>query len=78
MIDAANANISEAFTPRWNPHLRMACKLIAEGAIGSIQTIDAALCFNISEPEGMYGFRLNSWAARCETLAATPYTRCGS
>ena len=63
MIDAANANnvvLVEAFTPRWNPHLRMACKLIAEGAIGSIQTIDAALCFNISESEGMYGFRLNS------------------
>jgi xylose dehydrogenase (NAD/NADP) len=59
MIDAANANnvvLVEAFTHRWNPHMRKARLLIAEGAIGEIQTIDSALCFNIAEPDGNVRF----------------------
>ena len=53
MIDAANANsvvLVEAFTHRWNPHMRKARQLVAEGAIGEIQTVDSALCFNVIEP----------------------------
>lgn len=81
MIDAANANnvvLVEAFTPRWNPHLRMARKLIAEGAIGSIQTIDAALCFNIVEPEGNVRFSAelvggSMWDAGCYAVYAVRF-----
>jgi len=59
MIDAANANnvvLVEAFTHRWNPHLRKARQLVAEGAIGEIQTVDSALCFNVIEPDGNIRF----------------------
>jgi len=59
MIDAANANnvlLVEAFTHRWNPHMRMARKLIAEGAIGEIKTLDSAFCFTIAEPDGNVRF----------------------
>ena len=48
MIDAANINnvlLVEAFTHRWNPHLRKARELISKGAIGTIVTIDASLNF---------------------------------
>ena len=81
MIDAANANnvvLVEAFTHRWNPHMRMARKLIAEGAIGNIQTIDAALCFNIAEPEGNVRFSAelaggSMWDAGCYAVYATRF-----
>ena len=59
MIDAANANnvvLVEAFTHRWNPHMRKARQLVAEGAIGEIQTIDSSLCFNVNEPDGNIRF----------------------
>ena len=59
MIDAANANdvlLVEAFTHRWNGHLRLARQRIAEGAIGRVATIDACLCFSIAEPEGNVRF----------------------
>ena len=53
MIDAANRNnvvLVEAFTHRWNPHLRKARQLVADGTIGKVTTIDAALCFT-AEPD---------------------------
>ena len=49
MIDAANANnvlLIEAFTHRWNPHLRKARELILSGAIGKISTIDSSLSYS--------------------------------
>ena len=59
MIDAASANnvvLVEAFTHRWNPHLRMARKLIAEGAIGQVTSLTSALTFPIAEPKGNVRF----------------------
>ncbi|NQW19378.1 MAG: Gfo/Idh/MocA family oxidoreductase [Chloroflexi bacterium] len=81
MIDAANANnvvLVEAFTHRWNPHMRMARKLIAEGAVGEIQTIDSALCFNIAEPDGNVRFSQELaggalWDAGCYAVYATRF-----
>lgn len=81
MIDAANANnvvLVEAFTHRWNPHMRMARKLVAEGAIGEIQTIDSALCFNIAEPDGNVRFSQELaggalWDAGCYAVYATRF-----
>lgn len=58
MIDAANANnvlLVEAFTHRWNPHLRAARKLISEGAIGYITGLDSALS-SFTEPSGNIRF----------------------
>lgn len=81
MIDAANANnvvLVEAFTHRWNPHMRMARKLVAEGAIGDIQTIDSALCFNIAETDGNVRFSQELaggalWDAGCYAVYATRF-----
>lgn len=59
MIDAARANnvvLVEAFTHRWNPHLRTARRLIAEGAIGDVTGLDSALTFSIAQPEGNVRF----------------------
>ena len=78
MIDAANANsvvLVEAFTHRWNPHLRLARKLIADGEIGEVRTLDAALCFNITEPEGNVRFSKELiggalWDAGCYAVYA--------
>ena len=59
MIDAANANnvvLVEAFTHRWNPHMRKARQLVSEGVIGEIQTVDSALCFNVIDPDGNIRF----------------------
>ena len=45
MIDAAHRNnvvLVEAFTHRWNPHLRKARELIADGTIGKVVTIDVS------------------------------------
>ena len=81
MIDAANANnvvLVEAFTHRWNPHMRMARKLIAEGAIGHVQTVDSVLCFSIAEPEGNVRFSEELaggalWDAGCYAVYATRF-----
>ncbi len=59
MIDAANANdvvLVEAFTHRFNPHMRKARQLIAEGAIGEVTGLASALRFNVEEPEGNVRF----------------------
>ena len=81
MIDAANANnvvLVEAFTLRWNSHMRMARKLIAEGAIGDIQTVDSALCFSIAKPAGNVRFSEELaggalWDAGCYAVYATRF-----
>ena len=55
MIDAANQNgvvLVEAFTHRWNNHLRSARKLIAEGAIGRLTNLQSIVAWNITEREG--------------------------
>ena len=52
MIDAAKANnvlLVEAFTHRWNPHLRKAKELISKGTIGKISTIDSSLSFSAAD-----------------------------
>jgi len=59
MINAASANnvlLVEAFTHRWNPHLRTGRKLIAEGAIGRVTSLTSALTFSITQPEGNVRF----------------------
>ena len=59
MIDAANANsvvLVEAFTHRWNPHLRKARKLIAEDAIGHVTNLASALTFLVAQPQGNVRF----------------------
>ena len=59
MLDAAYANdvlLVEAFTHRWNPHLRMARKLVAEGAIGQVTSIHSALTFPVAQPQGNIRF----------------------
>ena len=80
MIDAANRNnvvLVEAFTHRWNPHLRKARQLIADGTIGNVATIDAALCFN-AEPENnvRYSTELAGgalWDAGCYAVYAARF-----
>lgn len=80
MIDAANANnvvLIEAFTHRWNPHLRKARKIVADGEIGKISTIDASLCF-ISKPDGnvRYSKQLGGgslYDAGCYAIYATRF-----
>lgn len=59
MLDAANANdvvLVEAFTHRWNPHLRMARKLAGEGAIGRVTGLHSALTFSVAQPHGNIRF----------------------
>ena len=59
MIDAADANgvlLVEAFTPRWSPHLRMARKLVGEGAIGRVTSLLSALTFPVAQTEGNIRF----------------------
>ena len=81
MIDAANANdvvLVEAFTHRWNPQMVKARQLVADGEIGEIQTIDAALCFNIAEPKGNVRFSQelvggSMWDAGCYAVYATRF-----
>ena len=54
MIDAAEANnvvLVEAFTHRWNPHLRMARTLISEGAIGYVTSLHSALTGQLAQPQ---------------------------
>ncbi|MFW6194970.1 MAG: Gfo/Idh/MocA family protein [Chloroflexota bacterium] len=59
MMEAARANsvlLVEAFTHRWNPHLRTARRLIAEGEIGKVTNLDSALTFTVAKPEGNVRF----------------------
>jgi predicted dehydrogenase len=59
MIDAARTNrvlLVEAFTHRWNPHLRKARALIAEGAIGRVTSLASALTFPVAQPKGNVRF----------------------
>ena len=80
MIDAANKNdvvLVEAFTHRWNPHLRKARQLISDGTIGKVATIDAALCFP-AEPYNnvRYSTELGGgalWDVGCYAVYATRF-----
>jgi predicted dehydrogenase len=59
MIAACKANdvlLVEAFTHRWNPHLRLASDLIREDAIGRVKAVDAALTFTVAQREGNVRF----------------------
>ena len=59
MIDSAKANnvmLTEAFTHRWNPHLRTARRLISEGAIGSPTSLQSFIAFSVKEPRGNIRF----------------------
>lgn len=59
MIASAKANnvvLVEAFTHRWNPHLRTARRLIAEGAIGHVTSLHSALTFPVAERQGNIRF----------------------
>ena len=80
MIDAANINnvlLVEAFTHRWNPHLRKARELISKGAIGTIVTVDAELNFptepkdNIRFSNSLGGGAL--WDVGCYAVYAARY-----
>jgi predicted dehydrogenase len=81
MIAAAKANnvvLIEAFTPRWNPHMRKARKLIADGAIGTVTNLDATLAFNVAEPEGNVRFSKelvggSMWDAGCYAVYAVRF-----
>ena len=59
MISAAKANnvvLVEAFTHRWNPHLRKARVLIKEGAIGHVTSLHSALTFPVAQTKGNIRF----------------------
>ena len=80
MIDAANANnvlLIEAFTHRWNPHLRTARRLITEGIIGPVATLDSSLCFS-AEPKNNVRFSTELgggalWDVGCYAVYATRF-----
>ncbi len=80
MIDAANHNnvvLVEAFTHRWNPHLRKARQLISDGALGRVVTVDAALCFNAKPDNNVrYSRALGGgalWDAGCYAVYAARF-----
>lgn len=81
MIDSATANnvlLVEAFTHRWNPHLRKARQLVTEGLLGKIATLDAALCYNVAEPYGKISFSHDlaggsMWDAGCYAVYASRF-----
>lgn len=53
MAAAAKANnvvLVEAFTPRWNKQMRVTRKLIAEGDIGEVTSLEAGLSFTTANP----------------------------
>ena len=80
MIDAANANnvlLVEAFTHRWNHHLKTAKKIIKSGELGSVVTTDSSLCFT-TNPENNIRFNpaLSGgalWDAGCYAVYATRF-----
>ncbi|MDA0676706.1 MAG: Gfo/Idh/MocA family oxidoreductase [Chloroflexi bacterium] len=45
-----NVVLVEAFTPRWNKQLTTARRLIAEGAIGDVTSLEAGLSFTTANP----------------------------
>jgi len=80
MIDAADRNgviLVEAFTHRWNPHLRKAKQLISDGEIGSVSTIAAALCFRAEPINNVrYSSELGGgamWDAGCYAVYAARF-----
>src|SRR3546814_4455796 len=53
MAAAAKANnvvLVEAFTPRWNPQMQSARKMIADGVIGEVTSLEAGLTFFTQNP----------------------------
>ena len=80
MIQAANSNnviLVEAFTHRWNHHLRKGRDLIASGEIGKISSLDASLTFN-SEPKNNIRFSKelsggSLWDAGCYAVYAVRF-----
>jgi xylose dehydrogenase (NAD/NADP) len=81
MIAACEANnvvLVEAFTHRFNPHLRNARRLITEGAIGVVTGLDSALTFPVAEPEGNVRFSEellggSMWDAGCYGVYAARF-----
>ena len=43
----------EGLTHRWNPHLRKARELVADGAIGKVVTVNAVGCSHRTSPEDL-------------------------
>ena len=80
MIDAASANnviLVEAFTHRWNHHLKTAKKIIKNGDLGSVVTTDSSLCFT-TNPENNIRFNPSLsggalWDAGCYAVYATRF-----
>ena len=80
MIDAAKANnvlLVEAFTHRWNHHLKKAKEIIKNGELGNVVTTDSSLCFT-SNPEGNIRFNPDLtggalWDAGCYAVYATRF-----
>ena len=80
MIDAAKANnviLVEAFTHRWNHHLKTAKKIIKDGDLGSVVTTDSSLCFT-TNPENNIRFNPSLsggalWDAGCYAVYATRF-----
>jgi predicted dehydrogenase len=59
MVDSAKANnvvLAEAFTHRWNPHLRTARRLISQGEIGNPTSLQSVIAFSVIEPKGSIAF----------------------
>ncbi|NQW16362.1 MAG: Gfo/Idh/MocA family oxidoreductase [Chloroflexi bacterium] len=81
MIAACEANnvaLVEAFTHRFDPHLRNARRLIAEGAIGEVTNLESALTFPVVEPEGNVRFSKDlvggsMWDAGCYAVYASRF-----
>ncbi len=52
MIDAANKNgvlLVEAFTPRWNPQMRAVRRMIADGTLGEVTSLESSLSFCLTD-----------------------------
>ena len=63
MIDAARSNnvvLVEGFTHRWNPHLRKARELVADGAIGEVVTVHAVACSHRTSAEDLASVRYSA------------------
>ena len=79
MIDAAHRNnvvLVEAFTHRWNPHLRKARALIADGTIGKVVTIDAVGCSHRTSKADLESIRYSAeleHGALCEVGSYAVY-----
>ncbi|MEM6334349.1 MAG: Gfo/Idh/MocA family oxidoreductase [Planctomycetota bacterium] len=59
MFAAAERNgrvLIEAFMYRCHPQFAATCKLIADGAIGELRTIDASFCYRMRDPAGNIRF----------------------